>query len=242
MSILKDITSAVISPQGAGAAIGGGLGILGSSITAAKSAEEAQRNREFQERMSSTAYQRAAEDLKSAGLNRILAFGSPASTPGGAVGQVPDFGQSLASGAQQGMAIGTTGAQIAETEMRTRKLFHEKNIARDKAYRELIETRFWKLFGPRLFDLAESGVNFIERFASDPEYRKQIYDELMSLGKEARDKATEIINKVQPEEAVNWHPAWPMVKWLWGGGAADWMEDSARRGIDIIGRDKAGGM
>ena len=69
----------------AGASLAGG--ILGNQ----SAKKEAEKNRDFQERMSSTSYQRAVEDMKAAGLSPMLAYSQGgASTPGGAQAQQSD--------------------------------------------------------------------------------------------------------------------------------------------------------
>lgn len=68
---------------------------------------EAMKDREWQEHMSNTAYQRAVEDMKKAGLNPILAFqNGGASTPGGSAGTIS--GASM--GAPSSSALGVSRA------------------------------------------------------------------------------------------------------------------------------------
>lgn len=75
---------------------------------------EAAANRAWQERMSSTAYQRATEDMKKAGINPILAAQQGgASTPGGAQGSIGQSSISAPSVGTQSASMPTISGTIA---------------------------------------------------------------------------------------------------------------------------------
>ena len=66
---------------------------------------EALANRQFQERMSNTSYQRTVKDMKKAGLNPILAYtNGGASTPGGSAGTISGATMGLASSSALGVS------------------------------------------------------------------------------------------------------------------------------------------
>lgn len=76
------------------------LGIAGPIIGTAIGIREAQKQRDFQERMSSTAHQREVEDMKKAGLNPLVREGGGSSTPPGAMPDIANPGSGLMMAAQ----------------------------------------------------------------------------------------------------------------------------------------------
>jgi len=130
-----------MNPIIGGALISGGANLLGG-LFGQSSAKDINRqqiklSREqmaFQERMSSTAYQRSAADLEKAGLNRILALGNSASSPAGA--QPPSLkvpGEYVQKGISSALQNAAVGAQIALLKAQANKAQNEADISKPEA-------------------------------------------------------------------------------------------------------------
>jgi len=99
----------------AGSVIGGLFGRSGQKSANEMNAQLAREQMQFQERMSSTAYQRAAKDLDAAGLNRILALGSPASSPSGAKAEFGNENALLSEGIGKGVSNAMAAVQLKQS-------------------------------------------------------------------------------------------------------------------------------
>lgn len=87
----------------------GAASIAGDFISSSQNRAEAERNRRFQERMSSTSVQRAVKDYLAAGLNPALAYDRSASSPGGAQASI---GNPLSGGVASAQAARLQQQQI----------------------------------------------------------------------------------------------------------------------------------
>lgn len=146
-------------PYGA-ALIGAGASLLGSKMTNDATKAMTRRQMQFQERMSNTAYQRAAKDLEAAGLNRILALGSPATTPAGSIGSMADYGASMAHGASVGISSETAAADIAKTKAETRRTLVDAGIKDQQLLQQMAATPIIQ----KLAKILDQGVNSMDDF------------------------------------------------------------------------------
>lgn len=184
-------------------------GFLGDAASAYSGIREAEKNREFQEEMSNTAYQRTVKDLNAAGLSPMLAYSKGgASTPSGATADTAKFGET-------GQRIASTDLSKAQVDVaKSQELVNiqtAKQVAAQAAKTALeveqMPTRFY-------YDLANLGSQINQSTAQAGQ--TSALEKLTSQGK-APAPDTNIVRNIK--DAVNY-----------GGGAVS----NAKSALDNI--------
>ena len=171
-----------------GAAISGGGSLLTNLFnsdnvdkTNQANAQQAQMNRDFQERMSNTAYQRGMSDMKLAGLNPILAYQKGgASSPSGSQAAMQPFeikGNPAADAVNTGLGV------VRQRLENANKYAENFNIQADTQLKDATAER------TRAEDaLRKAQLPAQQREAMQAELDKQVYE--TKLGSTARKAGT----------------------------------------------------
>lgn len=188
-----------MSDPASAAAIGvlsGVMGIAGTYLSNQQSAQQAQRQMDFQREMSNTAHQREVEDLRKAGLNPILsALGQGASTPTGAQGTVNDFGPGISKGfdtaiAMRGMQkeLQMKDASIGNLDADTSNKGAQRNLINAQAHSSAVEA---KMKGLQADVLEKTLPSVIKKAKAEGDYSE--LNQIMGVIQSGASSASDIL-------------------------------------------------
>jgi len=154
--------------------------LFGSKREEKVNAKEATKTREWQTEMSNTAYQRAAQDLESAGLNRILALGNPATTPSGATASIsaPKLGDAVQTG------INASSAKQSIEQSKATEGLQKEQTRTEMMQQHLIKEQANQSATQSLLNVASA------RHQNATATKNELYNPIQKLGNDMLEKLT----------------------------------------------------